>query len=558
MAGVAFGPSANAGQQERAFERGHATVPLRSGCLSHAYSIGDLHQRDFLYQCMYECTQLPGCGAVAFLRIAAYYSPLGAVEKLAGAAFCRFHHANCTARAKPGPCVGGYRQESKKGWCVHMLARPSATCRAPRVSTLPLLQAAVPTAPADSVLTPTEHASTTLVRYADLQHTTDSRPNLVHCRAYTRLRNGTLSEDVILGGGINNMLMHIAQLLTSSCEGKMVLVLPLLAADPLGDNRGGYNATMRFSQLFDWRNFVDRMSPCQLTEELPPGGVQVNRVELISLRDRPEWDGKQSRFIPMLSRIYSALAPSAEVGRLVSALVTHAVQLAGSRWAAVHLPVERDWWWVSDFCRPRSTELWGRRCFSPLEVSRAIDGTLRSVRSSGTVLLYAPDKVHVDGPPVCMEGPNAVKLLLPAEIPYTVRNAAEQFFAVASPAGFFGNSYSTFSKGVAIMRHWAGARGGLPNHAVHSFAYDCAKPVSPWWPISNPHITLAHPGFEFLQTLPDHRRTCQPPGTKDARELTAARERQVLRRRKKKRVLARTLPEMIRQPNFTALLRSAR
>ena len=356
-------------------------------------------------------------------------------------------------------------------------------------------------APADSVHSPTALAST-------------SRHRLVYYRVL---------NDVVLGGGINNMLMHIAQLLTGRCGGGyMVLVLPLLAADPLANASRGdrdANATVRFSQLFDWWFFQERMQPCQLTEELPPRGAQVNRVPLISLRNGPEWGGAQSSFVPMLAQIYSALAPSAEVGRLVSALATQAVALAGPRWAAVHLPIERDWWLDSNFCTPRHSERWGRRCFSPLEVSRAIKRTLRDgpPRASGMVLLYAPDKVDVDGPPVCTEGPDAVKLLLPAELPYTVRNAAEQFFAVASPAGFFGNSYSTFSKGVAVMRHWAAARGGLPVGANRSFAYNCAKPISRWWSVrgrQGQHITLAHPGFELLETLPDHlrRKICRPPG----------------------------------------------
>ena len=513
MAGVAFSPSASADRQLLAFGRGHAAIPLRRGCMMYADNIGHLRQLS-LAQCKYECTQLPGCGAVAFLRVAAYYSPLGRVEWVpedSVIGLCQFRHANCTAKATTGACVGDYRQTSKKGWCVYALPQPSGTCRAPRISALPMLHAAAPTAAAAIAPSPTALAHTTLRR-------------LVYYRVL---------GDVVLGGGINNMLMHIAQLLTGRCGAHMVLVLPLLAADPLANaSRGdrGAHATMRFSRLFDWRTFVDRMSPCQLTENLPQGGLgnlspQVNRVPLIALRDGLAWGGAQSSFVPTLARIYRALAPSAEVERLVSALAINAVRLAGPHWAAVHLPIERDWWWESDFCTPRGTELHGRRCFSPLEVSRAIKRTLRigPPRASGTVLLYAPDKVHVDGPPVCTEGRDAVKLLLPAGLPYTVRNAAEQFFAVASPAGFYGNSYSTFSKGVAVMRHWAAARGGLPAGANRSFAYDCAKSTSRRWPRvrgePSLHITLAHPGFELLATLPDHSRICRPPGRARSRGI---------------------------------------
>ena len=196
MAGVAFRPSASADRQHFAFHRGHATTPLRRGCMMYADNIGRLRQRS-LEQCMYECTQLPGCGAVAFLRMAAYYTPLGAVEwvdRSSAVGLCEFRHANCTAKATIGACVGDYKQTSKKGWCVYALPRPSGTCRAPRISALPLLHAAAPVAKADSVHSPTALAST-------------SRHRLVYYRVL---------NDVVLGGGINNMLMHIAQLLTGS------------------------------------------------------------------------------------------------------------------------------------------------------------------------------------------------------------------------------------------------------------------------------------------------------------------------------------------------------
>ena len=139
MAGVAFGPSASADRQRSAFYRGHATISLRRGCMMYADNIGRLRQRS-LDQCMYDCTQLPGCGAVAFLRMAAYYTPLGAVEwvdRSSGVGLCEFRHANCTAKATIGACVGDYKQQSKKGWCVYALPRPSGTCRAPRISALP-------------------------------------------------------------------------------------------------------------------------------------------------------------------------------------------------------------------------------------------------------------------------------------------------------------------------------------------------------------------------------------------------------------------------------------
>ena len=41
----------------------------------------------------------------------------------------------------------------------------------------------------------------------------------------------------VLGGGLNNMLMSLAQLLTESCERDAVLLLPPFDADPLARER---------------------------------------------------------------------------------------------------------------------------------------------------------------------------------------------------------------------------------------------------------------------------------------------------------------------------------
>lgn len=71
------------------------------------------------------------------------------------------------------------------------------------------------------------------------------------------------------------------------------------------------------------------------------------------------------------------------------------------------------------------------------------------------MLIFAADKVAELGPPVCTSqfGNGTIKLLLsPSDASYTIRNAAEQYLAARAPAGFYGNRFSTFSKGVALMR----------------------------------------------------------------------------------------------------------
>lgn len=55
-----------------------------------------------------------------------------------------------------------------------------------------------------------------------------------------------------------------------------------------------------------------------------------------------------------------------------------------------------------------------------------------------------------------------------ADVCQTLRNAAELFLAAAAPAGFFGNSFSTFSRGIALLR----------GERQPSYAYDCAPVVT--------------------------------------------------------------------------------
>ena len=85
---------------------------------------------------------------------------------------------------------------------------------------------------------------------------------------------------------------------------------------------------------------------------------------------------------------------------------------------------------------------------------------------------------------------------------YTYRNAAEEFFAASAPAGFYGNSFSTFAKGVAMLRAPPAPNGSSsPPPAFASFAFDCAPHESPGWFDRTVSFTLAHPGFELLQGL---------------------------------------------------------
>jgi hypothetical protein len=361
-----------------------------------------------------------------------------------------------------------------------------------------------------------------------------------------------LATRVVLGGGLNNMLMHVAQLISAACAANQTLVLPQLRADPLSPSGGCRSAVCQtyrsvgssqaaFGDIFDLKTFQGRMraSGCTVVDR-PRAGAHVEEVNVTKISDG-WW---RSVDPALLRQVYSAARPSATVASLVKILETVAREKAGERWAAVHLPIEQDWWWTSDFCRGRvHNESMTRRCFAPSEVA-ALTAPMRvTLGATGVVLLYAMDKVDPRGPPVCPDhfAPRrTAKLVLPAVVPYTYRNAAEQFLAVRAPGGFFGNSFSTFSKGVALMRsaaalshlHWGtpAPLAALPQSQWRneSFAYDCALPASLTWRNREDSVVLKHPGFELLRTLPGACRPRPPPrrqefGGLSFRELRGAR-----------------------------------
>ena len=45
-----------------------------------------------------------------------------------------------------------------------------------------------------------------------------------------------------------------------------------------------------------------------------------------------------------VATVYKAVRPNGVVQELIDALKREAVRHAGERWAAVHLPIEMDWW----------------------------------------------------------------------------------------------------------------------------------------------------------------------------------------------------------------------
>ena len=516
-----------------------------SGCLSDAYDLkaprpsrkGDVQWPGSLVMgptslgtCMKRCKATRGCGAVA-----TFFLQRKTPQNREKQAFCVLRKKECLLDQQWRPRYGSCRLKSE--WCAFELRR----------RTRPLPPWAPKHIPAPCLAAHQTHVQTDA---ADLKPLLPDIPrdDAAHERtasfdreAWLRLPNDAVDPanspsqrtiwytHTVLGGGLNNMLMNVAQLLVFTCTATDALVMPRFDADPLWRlNAGTRNrswlgrAPLRFDELFDFQHFQTAIAPCSVMLEPPKGAtvqytVPTHLSEVSAATQKMghqfSWWATVSQWgspavTRALERVYRAVRPSPAVQKLVDALTQAAIRSAGHRWSAVHLPIEEDWWFngavgsLGGWCAPRFYEGYTRRCFTPAEVAQLTQQKRREHASTGTVLLYAADKVSQDGPSLCFEmfGERAAKLALDAEIPYTFRNAAELFLASIAPAGFFGNAYSTFSKAVGIMRAAAS-----PEAHNASWAYDCAlaESRSRWealWRAES--IVASHPGFAKLQTLP--------------------------------------------------------
>ena len=71
----------------------------------------------------------------------------------------------------------------------------------------------------------------------------------------------------VLGGGLNNMLMHVAQLLHSSCEAEAILVLPRLDRDPMSEpwvtKTNDDRPWLPFDHIFNFSFFANNILPLE-------------------------------------------------------------------------------------------------------------------------------------------------------------------------------------------------------------------------------------------------------------------------------------------------------
>ena len=167
------------------------------------------------------------------------------------------------------------------------------------------------------------------------------------CSSTQRVRVRYAATDDILGGGLNNMLLHLAQLLEQACASNATLVLPFLHADPL-EKRGGTTCkvvptdaepvpghsyqckALALSDVFDL-DYLRARLPCSVTEEVPAGAA-VTLLKLESIN--ADWDHTR----PMVASVYAAVRPSRAVQAMLDRLLEMAALKAGRNWSAVHMP----------------------------------------------------------------------------------------------------------------------------------------------------------------------------------------------------------------------------
>ncbi len=290
--------------------------------------------------------------------------------------------------------------------------------------------------------------------------------------------NGAGAEcAMVLPGGINNALMHLSQWISDSCWPDLDRVqinsgLGFGRAASLGSRPPSHplSAIFRVDKLKEvtaWRR-----------KEVADGrggakcGVHnaswVENPRLVGINER--WY-LERRYAEVLSRVYAALAPSPPIAKRVRDFR----KAAGLRpfdqdhpWACVHLRLERDWTQIANMCARKR----GRYCWYPADVKPQLERS----GDAGRPLVIALSRANTDAKTLQLVDaafPKASFIPEPPALSYTERAAVHMFVAAEAPV-FWGNSFSTFSRGIAMVR---------AAHGQRSSAYDCAdselQPRSP-------------------------------------------------------------------------------
>ena len=258
--------------------------PLRaSRCLESRFDIGVAFGPVDFMQCIVRCEQHRSehaqdrpeasehraCGAVAYREVGgraggprdAPQPPPPPPSSKQPLGMCQLKATKCTLRPSvQGPCHRPFarRDARKRGWCVFQLRRLALgpyfhppydrTCAQRNCTSVGVTTVRLPSELTRAAwTTPTAWPE----RWVDPVRNTSLRGQLGLAAAARGRRHAPLyveavgkGQMAVLGGGLNNMLMELAQLLTDTCDAGATLLLPPLDADPLRD-QGVHEAVLR-------------------------------------------------------------------------------------------------------------------------------------------------------------------------------------------------------------------------------------------------------------------------------------------------------------------------
>lgn len=288
-----------------------------------------------------------------------------------------------------------------------------------------------------------------------------------------------------LGGGLNNMLMNVAEFIAHTCPGGQPLATLVLPRLQRGDSffRGeapkerkgtAREASLRFDEVFDVSELQRALAPCLVDSERRGEGPGQAVAPPVSANGRgiayrvwqlPRPITMAFRYLAEVEMIYGGLRLAPRLEARLALTRSQLDSKLGSRWAAVHLRIERDWWVDSGFCNRARQPV--QRCVLPDAVAKLTAPTRAAAGATGVLLIYAvgmhPKEVAVNSLAFSPHGRTATGFPLVNTVlrqlnyseprrEYTLRAAIDMALAVSAPAGFFGNGFSSFSRGVAQVR----------------------------------------------------------------------------------------------------------
>jgi hypothetical protein len=285
-----------------------------------------------------------------------------------------------------------------------------------------------------------------------------------------------------LGGGLNNMLMNIAEFVAHTCPGGQplaTLVLPRLQrgdsffrGEALKEAKGAArDSSLRFDEVFDVSLLQRALAPCLVDAERLGEGPGQTVAPPVSADGReiayrvwqlPRPINMAYRYYAEVELLYGGLQLAPRLQAQLALTRSQLDATLGSRWAAIHLRIEKDWWVDSGFCNRARHPV--QRCVLPDSVAKLTAPTRAAAGATGVLLLYAvgmltknmivdplafaPHGRHVTGFPLVDSVLRQLNYSDPRR-EYTLRSALDMALAVSAPAGFFGNAFSSFSRGVS-------------------------------------------------------------------------------------------------------------